>query len=344
MRSVGTVFLRGDVWYIRFIHAGRKYRESSGSTDRKLAKDLLKRRIAEVIEGRVVGHRADRVTFADLIGLIEADYRAQGRKSLPALQYRLKRLKAAFGSTRPVDITYKALSAFVEKRTREGAAAATVRYEIVAMGRMFSLAIKAGVLSSKPTMPTVKVRNARKGFFEDAELARVLEHLPEHLRSLIEFISITGLRIGEAKSLTWAQVDVEACVIKLEPGTTKNDEGRTWPFLEHPRLATLMMSLVERTLDSQRRRGTIIPYVFHFEGKAIGEFKNSWKMACKKAGLPGKLVHDLRRTAVRNLIRAGVSEHIAMRLSGHKTRAVLDRYNIVDTADLREAVQKLGRR
>lgn len=344
MRSIGSVFRRGEVWYIRFIHAGRKYRESSGSTDRRIAKDLLKRRIAEVLEGRVVGHRADRVAFADLIGLIEADYRAQGRKSLSTLQYRLKRLKAAFGTTRPVDITYKELSAYVEKRTREGAAAATVRYEVVAMGRMFTLAIQAGLLSSRPSLPTVKVRNARKGFFEAAELARVLEHLPEHLRPLIEFISITGLRIGEAKSLTWAQVDVESCVIKLDPGTTKNDEGRTWPFDVHEGLAKLLLAQLERTATDQRGSDRIIPYLFHFRGRRIGEFKNSWKTACKKAGLPGKLVHDLRRTAVRNLVRAGVSEHVAMKLSGHKTRAVFQRYDIVDTADLREAVQKLGRR
>ena len=146
MRSVGTIFQRGKVWYIRFIHAGRKYRETSGSTDPNIAKALLKRRIAEVIEGRVLGHRAETVTFADLIELIESDYRAQGRKSLSSLQYRLKRLKSAFGSTRPIDITYKALSAYIEKRIRERAAPATVRYEIVAMGRMFNLAIRAGLL------------------------------------------------------------------------------------------------------------------------------------------------------------------------------------------------------
>ena len=344
MRSVGAIFQRGKVWYIRFTHAGRKLRESSGSTNPNVAKELLKRRIAEVIEGRVLGHRAESVTFADLVSLIEADYRAQARKSLPTFQYRLKRLKAAFGKTRPVDITYRSLSAYVEKRTSEGASASTVRYEIVAMGRMFTLAIKAGLLSSKPALPTVKVRNARKGFFENAELARVLEHLPEHLRPLIEFLSITGLRIGEARALTWAQVDSQTCVIKLDPEMTKNDEGRTWPFVEHPRLAKLMLAQIEKATVEQRGLERIIPFVFHHEGRPIGEFKRSWKTACKKAGLPGKLVHDLRRTAVRNLVRSGVSEHIAMKLTGHKTRAVFQRYDIVDTADLREAVQKLGRR
>ena len=344
MRSVGDVYRRGEVWYIRFTHAGRKYRESSGSTDRKIAVNLLRKRIAEVIEGRVVGHRADRVSFADLLALIEADYKAQGRKSLQTLQYRLKRLKSAFGTTRPVDITYRTLSAYVQKRTREGAAASTVRYELVALGRMFALAIQAGILNTRPAIPTVKVRNARQGFFEDDQLARVLEHLPEHLRPLVEFLSITGLRVGEAKALTWAQVDTDACVIRLEPGTTKNDEGRTWPFDVHPRLAGLILAQVDRALAYQQENGRIVPWVFHLGGLPIGEFKKSWKTACARANVPGRLVHDLRRTAVRNLVRAGVTEHVAMRLSGHRTRAVFDRYDIVNTDDLREGVQRLGRR
>jgi integrase len=343
MNSVGNVYQRSGVWYVYFTHRGRRYRESSGSSERRVAVALLKRRIAEVIEGRVVGHRADRVTFADLVSLIESDYTVQGRKSLPLLKYRLTRLKTAFGSTRPVDTTYKMLSAYVEKRLGEGAAAATVRYEIVTLGRMFTLAMKAGLLPSKPPMPTVKVRNARQGFFEADELARVLTHLPEPLRPLIEFLSITGLRIGEAKALTWAQVDLDHLVVRLEPGTTKNDEGRTWPFDGHRRLATILLDQLERTLALQKKQGRIISHVFHSDGEPVGEFKKSWATACKAAGLPGKLVHDLRRTAVRNLVRAGVTEVVAMRLSGHRTRSVFQRYDIVSTEDLRDAVKKLGR-
>ena len=96
-----------------------------------------------------------------------------------------------------------------------------------------------------------------------------------------------------------------------------------------------------KTDKLQRKNGVIIPWVFHRDGRPIKEFKRSWKTACKNAGLPGRIPHDFRRTAVRNLVRAGIPETVAMQMTGHKTRSVFDRYNIVDETDLFEAARKL---
>ncbi len=342
MNTAGSLYKRGEIWYLRFEHRGREYRLSSGTTDREVAREVLKQRISDVVSGRLMERRADAVTFADLVTLIEQDYVNQGRRSLPTLQFRLRRLKAAFGNSRAVDITHKRLLAYVARRRREGASQATIRYELVALGRMFTLAVQAEMLTSKPPLPTVTVRNTRQGFFETEELVRVLEHLPEDLRPAIEFAAITGCRIGEIRSLTWAQVDTQARVVRLEPGTTKNDAGRTWPFALHPRLHALLVSQLESRVAWARERGRLIPWVFHRDGQQLSEFKKAWKTACRLAGCPGRLVHDLRRTAVRNLVRAGVTEHVAMALTGHRTRSVFDRYDIVNENDLKAAVEKLA--
>jgi integrase len=344
VRTLGSVFKRGKVYYIIFTHRGRRYKESSGSTQRKVAIALLRKRIAEVVEGRLMPS-AERTTFDDLVKLIEGDYAARGNKTTRDMLGRVAHLREAFGKFRPADITFQDLQKYIAKREDAGAKPATVRHEVTVFGRMFRLGVMAGMLKGVPPLPTVTVRNVRQGFFTSAELARVLDALPRVLAPAIEFASITGFRIGEIRSLTWAQVDLGHSILRLEPGTTKNDEGRTWPFDLHARLGALIREQRQRTDALQRRLGKIVPYVFWREdGRQIMEFRDSWRRACREAECPGRLVHDLRRSAVRNLLRAGVSEHVAMRLTGHKTSSMLKRYDIVSMQDLRDAVGKLAER
>ncbi len=125
----------------------------------------------------------------------------------------------------------------------------------------------------------------------------------------------------------------------MNPGTTKNDEGRVFPFTQE--LRGLLMQQKEETERLQRQKDMLIPWVFHREGKKVGDFRKSWETACKKAGVPGRIPHDFRRTAVRNLVRAGVPERVAMQMTGHKTRSVFERYNIVSEGDLDAAAKRL---
>jgi hypothetical protein len=171
---------------------------------------------------------------------------------------------------------------------------------------------------------------------------RVLAHLPRWFAAAIEFAWRTGWRIGEVRSLTWAQVDFAAGVVRLEPGTTKNREGRTFPFRAYPALDALLTKQHERTLRWQQEHGEILNCVFWRDGMPLGDHRDIWRSACRKAGLPGRLVHDLRRSAVRNLERAGVPRSAAMKLTGHLTESVYRRYAIVSEADLSEAVERLA--
>ena len=167
-------------------------------------------------------------------------------------------------------------------------------------------------------------------------------HLPEDLRPVAEFAYLTGWRKQEILKLQWHQVDFVAGTVRLEPGSTKNDEGRTFPFSSYPPLRALLEAQRQRTDEVQQSREIIVPWVFHRNGKAILDYRKAWKDACTKAGVPGRIPHDFRRTAVRNLERAGVPRSVAMKLTGHKTESVYRRYAIVSESDLAEGVAKLA--
>ena len=156
----------------------------------------------------------------------------------------------------------------------------------------------------------------------------------------VRFALVTGWRRAEVFSLAWSQVDWNGGFVRLEPGTTKNREGRSFPIT--PVLRVLLERRQELTRRCERAQARIIPLVFHRSGRRIGSFRRSWKKACDKAGLPGLLFHDLRRSAVRNLERAGVPRSVAMKLTGHKTESIYRRYAIVAESDLLEAGAKLS--
>jgi integrase len=157
---------------------------------------------------------------------------------------------------------------------------------------------------------------------------------------LLEFLALRSFDDTQLK-LRWAQVDFSAGIVRLEPGTTKNDEARVFPFTLELRA---LLEDQRTKAELLRKRGIICPWVFHKAGNPIREYRRSWKTACRKAGVPRRIPHDFRRTAVRNLVRAGVPERVAMQMTGHKTRSVFERYNIVSEGDLFDAARRLDER
>jgi integrase len=343
MRSygLGRIFRQkgSKVWWVQYSYRGRQHRESSGSRREQVARNLLKARLGEMGSGRFVGPAAERVTFADLERMVLQDYQVKARRSVPPLA----RLREHFGAeAKALDITPDRVTAYVVARLEAKAAPQTVKNEVAALGRGFTLAYRAGLLLHRPHFEAPRVNNARTGFFTDAEVKRLLPLLPEYLRPFVEAAYITGWRRGELRSLRWAQVDWEAGTIRLERGTTKSGEPRSFPFAAHPRLAELLEERREATRAFERESGSVCPWVFHRAGHQVAWYYDAWAAACRKASMPGRLVHDFRRSAVRNLVRAGVSEQVAMTLTGHKTRSVFDRYHIVSSTDQVEAVRKLA--
>jgi integrase len=353
-RGMGTVYIRGKTWWIQYHLNGQPFRESSNSSRKMVAKELLKKRLGEIAEGKVPTLRLDKVMFKYLSDAYLDDYRLNQRKSLKRATQSVSYLLNEFGKHRANAITTPRITDYIKKRLKEGFANATVNRELAALKRILNLAAKQTPpqIERVPYIPMLKENNVRKGFFEHESFVALRDALPSYLKPFVTFAYKTGWRETEIAELTWNQVDLNAGIVRLDPGSTKNDEGRT-VYLDSE-LQELFSTLVE----DRKRTGKLCAYVFpNSEGTGrIKDFRHRWNEACRAAGLgfgyrlekeyveawqgklpAGPIMHDFRRTAVRNLIRSGVPETVAMKISGHKTRSVFDRYNIVSEEDLKLA-------
>jgi integrase len=173
------------------------------------------------------------------------------------------------------------------------------------------------------------------------ELSEIEAELPGYAKPIARIGFITGWRRGELLSRGWRHVDMGAGWLRLEPGETKNEEGRQFPLI--PSLRAVLEEQYERKRAVERATGRIVASLFFYDdGRPIREFRFAWNAACRRAGHPGTLFHDLRRSAVRNLVRAGVPQPVAMQLTGHLTASVFRRYAIVDEQMLTEGAAKLS--
>ena len=381
---MGNVYRRqgSKKLWIKYLQHGRVIRESTETENLVEARRLLRNREGQVAHGMPVAPDVGRITLDEATKDILNDYAMNRKKTLQGTK-RLIELHLApyFGNRRLISITTSDLRAYVTKRLAEGyvvrrkragkravgespleevrqpVSAAQVNRELTVLKRMFSLAIQAAKLHTKPHFPMLRENNVRKGFFERDQYLSVRKHLPEAMRPIVTFAYVTGWRINsEVLPLQWRQVDLAAGEVRLDPGTTKNGEGRV--FYLTPELKALLQEQRDRADQIQRDNAMIVQHVFFHDksmkdggpalrtGKSISGhgFYQAWRRARLTAGCPGSIPHDFRRTAIRNMVRAGIPERVAMALSGHKTRSVFDRYNIVSEGDLREAARRLSER
>ncbi len=237
----------------------------------------------------------------------------------------------------------------VAEEVRRPVSPAEINRELQLLKRTLNLARNDGKLASVPKIELLREDNARRGFFDREQVASVCRHLPAEIAAVVQFAFATGWRIAsEVLPLEWRNVDFAAGEVRLDAGTTKNREGRVF------HMTTELRKLLKgRHVDHEvlKKAGQVEPWVFWRmvaerrgaakKPKPIVRFNKVWKSACLAAGLPGRIPHDLRRSAVRTFVRSGISEHTAMALSGHKTSSVFRRYDIISSDDLRDAARKL---
>ncbi len=353
-RSMGRIFQpmyrdregkwkKSAIWWIAYFHNCREERESSGSRKKSDARNLLRDRLAGSTAGTLITGQAQKLRFDDLTEKLYQDYRNNGRRSIDRVKSAVHHLSQDFGECRAGEITDEAIERYINKRLDKcGAAKASVNYELAVLKRMFTLSRKS--LPVRPHFPRLHLNNVRTGFFEESEFQAFLANMDEDLQPVMELAYITGWRIkSEILPLRWGvNVDLQAGEIRLEPGTTKNNEGRVFPISVLPRLAEVLIRQKRRTEAMERSTRRIIPWVFHRQGNRIKQFRGAWDKAFREAGIARKIPHDFRRTAVRNLERAGVPRSVAMRLVGHKTESMYRRYAIVARQDLLDGLKRLA--
>ena len=308
------------MWWIKYYRNGKPYRESSKSSKDADARRLLKLREGQIAEGKFPGVKVEKITFDALAEDFLTDYKINNKKSLDRAERSVKHLKKGFQGMKVMDINTPRIQNYIKGRLNGGAANATINRELAALKRMLNLGAKQTPprVTRVPYVPMLKENNVRKGFFEYEDFVKLRDALPKYLRGLVTFAYKTGWRVSEITNLTWSKVDLKQGIVRLEAGETKNDEGRTIYLDEE------LKEVFSGQWKQQEKNEKLSPYVF--PGKdGIGKITNyqrAWRSACQNSGIGKHLFHDFRRTAVRDMIRAGIPERVAMMISGHKTRTI----------------------
>lgn len=348
------LLLKGcKIWYAQFYQNGKQVRVSTGTRVKMEALAELRRLMGRADQGMTPPTELKKIKYGQLReGLLE-NYEEKENRTLhrtAAGDETIGGLKAldtffGFSADNPgpsvLAITTATGKAFAKRQRAAGFSPATINRSLACLRRMFTIAREEGKIQSAPLIRLLKEPAARTGFITQKQFDELLAALPSHLRPLITFLYWCGCRLGEAKSIQWKQVNLENRLIELEADQTKNKEKRTIP---------LPSIVVEQLASIEPKPKTDLAF-------DTTNLRTEWAKACTAVGLgtmeaqksdnntwqkySGLIIHDLRRSAIRNLMNAGVSENVAMKISGHITNSVFKRYHIVNTEDTTAAMRQV---
>ena len=273
-----------------------------------------------------------RVTIADICKLALDDAKLRKLRDAKTQERRYKANMAdALGKIQAARATSTHIRTYVENRRKSGASEATINRELSIVRRAYTLAMREEppLVRKAPYIPKLDEDNVRQGFIERGPYERLLMELPPSLKAIFVCGYHVGCRKNELRLLKWEQVDFEESVIRLTGSQTKNKKPRTLPIYGD----------MEPWLRAQyAARPETNPFVFYgWRKRPIGDHLAGWHESCERAELAGLLFHDLRRSAVRNMERAGIPRSVAMSISRHRTESVYKRYDIVSSGDIQTA-------
>jgi integrase len=323
MRGDGTLFRIGKVWYLNVVINGKRVRESTEHTNYKEARAWMKHRL-------VTYEPKNDTTLGEALDLLLEDYQLREIKSLYRQTSVVRAVKKRLGHRKIQSLTNTALLDYVRSRKQAGKSNQTVIHDLGVIRKALSIALEYGWISKLPTLPSLRKGLARQGFVDRETFDRILTSLPEEFKDFASFAYLTGWRRGDVANLTYRMCDLEEKVIRLP--VTKNDQPRLLPMVGD------VWILIHKRWKERQGSDT---HVFPHTPTQLKALYRAWGHAAKEAGVPDILFHDLRRSAVRDMVRAGVPDVVAMKISGHRTRHVFDRYNIVSYADVEEALGRV---
>ena len=307
-------------WWIRYADPnGRLVRESTGTSEKKLARDILAKKKVLVVEGRHLDKKKiPKTTFYELC---DQYWKLWGRhKRMNGLANMLEIWKQAIGNVAIKDLSQKRIEQFLNKRMEEGKVGAATRNRHLTMLRaMFNKGIEWGLANSNPAGSIGRLREtgARTRFLDGHEIQRLLAASSESFRPILITALHTGMRRGEILNLKWADVDFKNTIITVQE--SKSGKKRMLPMDD-----TLCETL--RVLPTRFKRGYLYPSPVK-EGKPQYDFKRQFRNAVTKAGIDNFRFHDLRHTFASHLVVSGVDLMTVKELLGHATLTMTMRYS-----------------
>jgi len=327
--------------WIKFGWRGKPFRENAATTDWKKASELRTKRLGEVAGGTFTGLELKKTKVAELFDGLLRDYRINDKSSIVDVETRINlHLKPFLGHYRANEVTTDLINRYIEHRLDEGTANSSINRELAALKRSYNLGLQSTPpkVLRVPYMPHLEEDNVRLGFVEDHVYEKLVNHFAGvglWMRGMLEMGYTYGLRVEAIKSMKVGWVDLGHRTLVFPPKAMKNKKTLT------VKMTNTVYQLLQQCCQGKGADDFVFTRFLNGRHKPIVDFRITWENGCKAAGVPGLLFHDLRRTAARNLRRAGVAESVIMQIGNWLTRSVFLRYAIVDERDIADAVQML---
>jgi len=331
-------------WISYRLPGGKQRREAVGYSIEE-ARDAEGKRRSQKRENRIFDIKPDtKMTFNELTEWYLGLEKVKALASYWVIKLSLKKFNSVFGDTIVGNIKPADLENYQAKRKLQGIADGTIDHEIGKAKTMVFKAFDNNMVSGDTLRAFKKIKklvkrnaDARTRVLSSEEFERLLQYSPPHLKAILSTAYYTGMRRGEILGLTWDKIDLKKRLIHLNASDTKDREARTIPICE--KLYEVLRTIPRAIHD---------PHVFLFKGRPVKDIRTALRKACKQAGIEygrfaksGFVFHDLRHTFNTNMRKAGVPESVIMKITGHSTREMFDRYNTIDQEDTRKAVGRL---